>query len=68
MHAPSYNATIGAGMVGGHFNYGAKVEKLVGRNLYVAGDDQLDFLLPTDIFDASHYLFARGLGLTTKRD
>jgi hypothetical protein len=67
LHAPSYNATIGAGMVGGHFNYGAKVEKAIGSNIYVAGDDEIDFLLPTDIFDASHYLFARGLGLTTKR-
>jgi len=68
LHAPSYNATIGAGVVGGHFNYGAKVEKAIGRNIYVAGDDQIDFLLPTDIFDASHYLFARGLGLKTTRN
>jgi hypothetical protein len=68
LHAPSYNATIGAGVVGGHFNYGAKVEKAIGRNTIVAGDDQLDFLLPTDIFDASHYLYARGMGLKTTRN
>jgi len=68
VHGPSYNASIGAGVIGGHFAYGAKMEKAVGKNVYSAGDEQIDFLLPTDVFDPSHYLFARGLGMKTKRD
>ena len=67
-HAPSYNATLGAGMIGGHFTYGAKVEKEIGSAVYSAGDEQIDFLLPTDVFDPSHYLYARGFGMKTSRD
>lgn len=67
MHAPGYDATIGAGMIGGHFSYGAKMEKAIGPDVYSAGDEQIDFLLPTDVFDPSHYMFGRGLGYKANR-
>ncbi len=67
IHGPSYNTTLGAGYITGHFVYGAKVEKEIGKNLYTAGDDQIQLTLPTDIFNPSHYLYARGLGMKTQR-
>jgi hypothetical protein len=67
MHGPSYNATLGAGFITGHFVYGAKVEKEIGKSLYTAGDDQIQLSFPTDIFNPSHYLYARGLGMKTQR-
>jgi hypothetical protein len=65
MHTPGSETTIGAGMINGHFGYGAKTEKQIGKSVYSAGDEQIDFLLPTDVFDPSHYLFGRGLGYQT---
>jgi hypothetical protein len=67
MHGPSYNASLGAGYIAGHFAYGAKLEKQIGKNLYTAGDDQIQLTLPTDVFDPSHYVYARGLGMKTQR-
>ncbi len=67
MHGPSYNASIGAGYIAGHFVYGAKAEKQIGNNLYTAGDDQIQLTLPTDVFDPSHYVYARGIGMKTQR-
>jgi hypothetical protein len=68
MHGAGSDMTIGAGMFDGHFGYGARMDKQVGKSVYTAGDEQLNFLLPTDIFDPSHYLFARGMGYQTQRD
>jgi hypothetical protein len=68
IHGAGSDTTIGAGMIDGHFGYGAKMQKQIGKSVYSAGDEQIDFLLPTDVFDPSHYLFARGLGYQTKRE
>ena len=65
IHAVHSDVTLGAGMMDGHFGYGATMEKQVGHSVYSAGDEQIDFLLPTDVFDPSHYLYARGLGYRT---
>jgi hypothetical protein len=54
---------IGAGIYAGHFQYGAQMKQKIGPYIYVAGDDHLDFHLPTDIFDASHFLYTRGLSV-----
>jgi len=67
VHGLGSEFTLGAGMINGHFGYGAKMQKQIGKSVYSAGDEQVDFLLPTDIFDPSHYLFARGLGYQTQR-
>src|SRR5260370_8738774 len=32
----------------------------------LAGDESIPFPLPTDVFDASHYFSARGIGATRK--
>jgi len=69
VHGPSYNASIGAGVVAGQFIGGANLTKMVGRSTYILGDDYIRFELPTDIFDTSHYLIAQGVGVkTTLRD
>jgi hypothetical protein len=63
---PSFDASIGAGVIGGKLVGGAKLTKEWGRSTYVLGQDYVHFQLPTDIFDSSHYLIAMGAGVTTK--
>jgi hypothetical protein len=61
--APGYEGDIGAGALDGHFQYGFLVRtNLLGNTLSV-GDDTVKVELPTDVFDASHYFLARGVGL-----
>src|SRR5437899_220618 len=61
--APGYEGEIGAGALDGHFQYGFLVRtNLLGNTLSV-GDDTVKVELPTDVFDASHYFLARGVGL-----
>lgn len=62
--APNSDLQIGAGIYAGHFQYGAQLKQKIGPYIYVAGDDHLDFHLPTDIFDASHFLYTRGLSVS----
>ncbi|MGA7339511.1 MAG: hypothetical protein WBE72_09640 [Terracidiphilus sp.] len=61
----SYDASLGAGIVAGRFVGGANLTKMVGKSTYILGDDYIRFLLPTDIFDTSHYLIALGAGVKT---
>jgi hypothetical protein len=63
---PSYDASLGAGVVDGKFVGGANLTKKIGNSTYVAGSDYIHFRLPTDIFDSSAYLVALGAGATTK--
>lgn len=65
LHTPDYNFAMGAGTEAGHIEYGARLEKEVGNTRYVAGDDHVNFRLPTDIFDSSPYLYTRGLSVKT---
>jgi len=65
MHASGYQASLGAGTVGGRFVGGANFTKVVGRSTWIAGDDYIHFVLPTDIFDTSHYVVAQGIGVMT---
>jgi hypothetical protein len=66
VHAQGYDAAVGAGIIGGHFTYGGNVRRQIGDSLVIAGDNELDMLFPTDVFSASHYLYARGMGVKTK--
>ena len=66
LYTPGYNFVVGAGTEAGHLEYGARLEKEIGKTLYVAGDDHVDFHLPTDIFDSAHYLYTRGLSARTQ--
>jgi hypothetical protein len=61
----SYTATLGAGVIAGQFVGGATLNKMVGRSTYILGIDYIPFVLPTDIFDGSHYLIALGGGIHT---
>lgn len=61
----NYDASLGAGVVAGRFVGGANFTKLIGKSTYIFGDDYIRFLLPTDVFDSSHYLIALGAGVKT---
>jgi hypothetical protein len=63
---PSFDASLGAGIVDGKLVGGANLTKKIGDSTYVAGSDYIHFRLPTDIFDSSAYLVALGAGVTTK--
>lgn len=63
--ASSYSASIGAGIVAGRLVGGANLTKRIGRSTFILGDDYVRFLLPTDVFDTSHYLIVQGLGVKT---
>lgn len=64
--APNYDGSIGLGVLDGHFEYGAESRRLFHGYTLLAGDDMVPFLLPTDVFDGSHYFSARGMGVTKK--
>jgi hypothetical protein len=66
--ADKYSGDVGIGMVNGEFHYGASFQTKLGDNTVKLGDDQVRFELPTDIFDASHYFLARGIGITRSSD
>ena len=67
VHAPSYDFTLGAGTIDGHIYEGAQLVKATLHAKYILGDDRISFILPTDIFDLSHFLFALGIGMSTTR-
>lgn len=67
VHAPSYDLTLGAGTIDGHIYEGAQLVKATPHAKYILGDDRISFILPTDIFDSSHFLFALGIGMSTTR-
>ncbi|MBV8674443.1 MAG: hypothetical protein JOZ33_13500 [Acidobacteriaceae bacterium] len=62
---PSYDASVSGGVVAGKLVGGANLTKAVGNSTYLVGDDYVPFVLPTDIFDSSHYLVALGAGVKT---
>jgi hypothetical protein len=64
-HGGSYDASIGAGIVEGKFVGGANLSDQRGKATYIFGNDTIPFVLPTDIFDTSHYLVALGGGVKT---
>jgi hypothetical protein len=65
VRGPSYKASLGTGTVDGRFVGGANFTKVVGRSTWITGDDLVHFVLPTDIFDTSHYVVAQGAGVMT---
>jgi hypothetical protein len=67
LHAQSYDFNIGAGTVDGHLLGGVRMVKKTEHGTYIAGDDRIDFRLPTDIFDTSHFLLVRGAGYSGVR-
>ena len=65
VRGPSYKASVGAGTVAGRFVGGANFTKVVGQATWIMGDDLIHFVLPTDIFDTSHFVVAQGAGVMT---
>lgn len=64
--APKYNGSVGIGYFAGHLRYGAENRYQFERFTLLTGDETVPFVLPTDIFDSSHYFSVRGIGLTHK--
>ncbi|MFZ0687687.1 MAG: hypothetical protein WAM89_19245 [Terriglobales bacterium] len=64
--APNYDGSVGMGFFDGHFGYGAEGRSLFHGYTMLVGDETIPFVLPTDVFDGSHYFSARGIGATRK--
>src|SRR6266496_6312974 len=64
--APNYDGSVGLGYFDGRFRYGAETRRRFHRYTLLAGDEPVPFSLPTDVFDASHYFSARGIGVTRR--
>ena len=62
--APNYAGSVGAGFADGHFELGAETRYVYHGYTMLAGDENVPFFLPTDVFDASHYFTTRGAGVT----
>ena len=67
VHGSGYDLTFGAGTAAGHLFEGIRALKATRQGTYILGDDRVDFRLPTDIFDDSHYLLMRGVGFSGVR-
>lgn len=64
--APDYDGSLGFGFYQGHPEFGGNSRYKFHNYTVLAGDENIPFSLPTDVFDASHYFTARGLGVTRK--
>ncbi len=64
--APNYDGSVGLGFFEGRFKYGAETRYQFHGYTMLAGDESVPFVLPSDVFDASHYFSARGVGATRK--
>src|SRR5437879_4132007 len=62
--APQYDGSLGLGFYNGTLQYGASTRYQFRGYTILGGDEAIPFTLPTDIFDASHYFSARGMGVT----
>jgi hypothetical protein len=67
MHGPSYDVTTGLGFAEGHLMEGVQVARAMPFGKLLGGDLRIPFVLPTDVFDSSHYLLARGAGASITR-
>src|SRR6266404_3388570 len=61
--APNYDGSVGLGYYNGKVQFGAETRYLFHGYTVLGGDDSVPFTLPTDVFDASHYFSARGIGV-----
>lgn len=64
--APKYDGSIDLGYFEGHLRYGAENRYQFKSFTLLTGDENVPFVLPTDVFDASHYFSVRGIGATHK--
>ena len=64
--APKYDGSADLGYFEGHLRYGAENRYQFHNFTLLTGDETIPFVLPTDVFDASHYFSVRGIGATDK--
>ena len=64
--APKYDGSVDLGYFEGHLRYGAENRYAFHNFTLLTGDETVPFVLPTDVFDASHYFSVRGIGVTHK--
>ena len=64
--APKYDGSVDLGYFAGHLRYGAENRYQMRNFTLLTGDETVPFVLPTDVFDASHYFSVRGIGITHK--
>ncbi|HET8827610.1 MAG TPA: hypothetical protein VFM77_20890 [Terriglobales bacterium] len=62
--APNYDGSVGLGYYNGQLMFGGETRYKYHDYIFLAGDDNVPFTLPTDVFDSSHYFSARGAGFT----
>jgi hypothetical protein len=62
--APKYAGSIDIGYFDGRLRLGAENRYQFRGLTLLTGDETIPFVLPTDVFDASHYFSVRGIGLT----
>lgn len=63
---PKYAGSLDLGYFEGHLRYGAENRYQFHNFTLLTGDETVPFVLPTDVFDASHYFSVRGIGVTQK--
>jgi len=66
--APDYDGSVGLGYYNDKIQFGGNTRYLFHGYTMLAGDENIPFTLPTDVFDSSHYFSARGMGATRKYD
>jgi hypothetical protein len=62
--APKYAGSVDLGYFDGRLRFGAENRYQFQSFTLLTGDETVPFVLPTDVFDASHYFSVRGIGLT----
>jgi hypothetical protein len=62
--APKYDGSVNLGYFEGHLRFGAENRYQFHDFTLLTGDETVPFILPTDVFDASHYFSMRGAGVT----
>ena len=67
VHARNYSGRIDLGYLG-RPSLGFSFSRPFKRSLIEVGDEQIPFLLPTDLFDHSFYFIGRGMSVSRKTD
>jgi len=64
LQGPGYEGYLGVGELAGAFRLGTYAKTTFDSYQVTAGDQNLAFQLPTDLFGGSQYITTRGLGVT----
>jgi len=68
LQGPGYEGYLGVGELAGAFRLGTYAKTTFDSYQLTAGDQNLAFQLPTDLFGGSQYITTRGLGVTLPGD